>query len=484
MDVVVTIYSIITYILDLGSDVWVASFHYIRAVEAEQAGDHASLHWYWFGLTIALIIIPSLVMSAFSLRWYLSDYQQACQQEEGKRPVTKRNWFLRAILMLLQLGPVARYIDSIRYGLKSRWYLRKMKMVENVSREWKNKTKDKVSDSCPNFSPEVLEKICKYECKAKYYYDLMLYEDADAAMLRLYECFLESAPQTILQMYILSLKFFACPQDPSQIHALSRCTENIQIDEKDSLDVSTTAEMASIILSITSLAWGLVAYHKALRFSRSDKANVSHASCIAMFLWRFFLLFPRVLVIALFASVFPAWHLSIFLGAHFLAMLIWMLSQKSRFCSNAVEERLFRFFAAVIHIFVFFNLVEGRTRFRVAAFYTVTLLENLTVVVMWMIFAADHHDIATKVGVSALVLGSFVLGICFMVLHYTKLHPNKANIPICLPRDEIPLCRETMADDSTHTGLCMSTHKGDGMSCEKRQTNYDSCIQNETAVEI
>ena len=35
------------------------------------------------------------------------------------------------------------------------------------------------------------------------YYTLMVYEDADATLLRLFECFMESAPQLVLQIYIL-----------------------------------------------------------------------------------------------------------------------------------------------------------------------------------------------------------------------------------------------------------------------------------------
>ena len=31
----------------------------------------------------------------------------------------------------------------------------------------------------------------------------MVYEDADATLLRLFECFMESAPQLVLQIYIL-----------------------------------------------------------------------------------------------------------------------------------------------------------------------------------------------------------------------------------------------------------------------------------------
>ena len=35
------------------------------------------------------------------------------------------------------------------------------------------------------------------------YYTLMVYEDADATLLRLFESFMESAPQLVLQIYIL-----------------------------------------------------------------------------------------------------------------------------------------------------------------------------------------------------------------------------------------------------------------------------------------
>ena len=45
-----------------------------------------------------------------------------------------------------------------------------------------------------------------------------------------------------------------------------RCKDNIRIDESDTVDAATTAEMVSIVLSVTSIAWGLVAYHKALRY--------------------------------------------------------------------------------------------------------------------------------------------------------------------------------------------------------------------------
>lgn len=38
------------------------------------------------------------------------------------------------------------------------------------------------------------------------YYARMAYEDADATFLRLFECFMESAPQLVLQLYIIMAK--------------------------------------------------------------------------------------------------------------------------------------------------------------------------------------------------------------------------------------------------------------------------------------
>ena len=43
----------------------------------------------------------------------------------------------------------------------------------------------------------------EYKLK-KQWYNLMLYEDVDSTMLRMIECFMEAAPQLVLQLYILS----------------------------------------------------------------------------------------------------------------------------------------------------------------------------------------------------------------------------------------------------------------------------------------
>jgi hypothetical protein len=60
----------------------------------------------------------------------------------------------------------------------------------------------------------------------------MVYEDADATLLRLFECFMESAPQLVLQIYILlrdqgrdspNLKHFSLINNP----CLDTCVSSV-----------------------------------------------------------------------------------------------------------------------------------------------------------------------------------------------------------------------------------------------------------------
>jgi hypothetical protein len=95
-------------------------------------------------------------MTGFSLRWYLMDADNS-----QLPPVPVWRWLVRLVVLMLQFAPVLRYIDSMRYGLKSRWAGHEERKLEPNSAERKR----------------ALHKRIKY-------YTLMVYEDADATLLR------------------------------------------------------------------------------------------------------------------------------------------------------------------------------------------------------------------------------------------------------------------------------------------------------------
>ena len=53
-----------------------------------------------------------------------------------------------------------------------------------------------------------------------------------------------------------------------------------------------------------SLAWSIVAYHKALRMSRDDSKNINHVGLAFRFLWRLFEVSPRIIILAMFMSAY------------------------------------------------------------------------------------------------------------------------------------------------------------------------------------
>ncbi|MBN3304359.1 XKR5 protein, partial [Amia calva] len=80
----------------------------------------------------------------------------------------------------------------------------------------------------------------------------------------------------------------------------------------------------------------------------------------------------------------------------------------------------------VVHVFCFLNLKDGPSRFRMAGFYVVMLLENTTLVLS----ASDFLSAASwdSVGVLSAMLGSFLLGIFSLVVYYHFLHPKSTEI--------------------------------------------------------
>ncbi|XP_045065965.1 XK-related protein 6-like [Coregonus clupeaformis] len=225
------------------------------------------------------------------------------------------------------------------------------------------------------------------------FYWAMMYEYADVNMLRLLETFLESAPQLVLQLCIM-----------------------IQRNRAETL------QCMSVLASLLSLSWVLASYHKLLRDSRDDKKSMSYRGALVHLFWRLFTISSRVLSFALFASVFHL-YFGIFVVLHWCAMAFWVIHGGTDFCMSKWEEVLFNMVVGVVYVFCWFNVREGRTRYRMVTYYTVVLLENAVLTALWYAYRDPATTDAYAGSAICSVFLCFASGVACMVLYYGVLHP-------------------------------------------------------------
>ncbi|XP_076835230.1 XK-related protein 6 isoform X2 [Brachyhypopomus gauderio] len=232
------------------------------------------------------------------------------------------------------------------------------------------------------------------------FYWAMMYEYADVSMLRLLETFLESAPQLVLQLCIM-----------------------IQRNRAETL------QCVSLLSSLLSLSWVLGSYHKLLRDSRDDKKSMSYRGALIHIFWRLFTISSRVLSFALFASIFHI-YFGIFVVVHWCAMAFWIVHGGTDFCMSKWEEVLFNMVVGIVYIFCWFNVKEGRTRYRMMIYYFVVLAENTVLTCLWYAYRDPATTDSYAVPVLCGVYLSFASGVVFMGIYYGVLHPMGPRIRV------------------------------------------------------
>lgn len=324
-DMILIIISLLSYILDTISDVFIIIVFYLEG------------HYIWGSLSLAFISLSSVSMLLFSFRWHVTDRTLTCKT------------FLPHLVFL---APLHRYIEVLRLGYKSR----------------QTRKKDDLDDA--------------------------LRANVDVSMLRLIEAFTESAPQLVLQLYIM-LKF-------SHYNWL--------------IGVST-------VLSLTSVAFSLTAYNDALRMAYKENYNRSWLGISTLTFWQSWMLLSRVTAMVVFSLVFQAW-IFLAMGLHWILMTFWITMQNAGFGETACEKRLFNSVSGFIYIFCFLNLKEGHSRNRMTAFYCFILAENSLLILLWFIYHPEDTATWLKVASLSIVFGGFVLGGILMVSYYCCCHPT------------------------------------------------------------
>lgn len=181
--------------------------------------------------------------------------------------------------------------------------------------------------------------------------------------------------------------------------------------------------------SAAAIGASVTMYHRSLRSFVLNKKQQNIASSVVYFAWNMFLVSSRLAALALFASVMPC-----FVFTHFfcswLLLFFFVWRSKTDFMESPGGEWLYRATVGLILYFNWFNVVEGRTKFRTLLYHGYILGDVCLLCSLWcwkMISTecpyfeiSQLHAIITAAGVVAVN----VTGIFLKILYYNCFHPN------------------------------------------------------------
>ncbi|XP_068610103.1 XK-related protein 5a [Brachionichthys hirsutus] len=222
-------------------------------------------------------------------------------------------------------------------------------------------------------------------------------QQADVAALWLLEALVLTLPQSLLQAYVVV-----------------------------STDVGVASPVAYCCgLCVLSVSWALVLYSRACCLIRPGHLAMPPAALLCQLAWRAGMLGARVTCLVFFARVFSWWVCGV-AGFHWLTASFWLVSQQPDICTGPRAWCAFNGVVGLVHVFLFLNVKDGPSRFRMSSFYAFMLAENGAL----LLAASDFLSEASwdNVTLPAAVLCSFLLSATSLVIYYRFLHPKSTEI--------------------------------------------------------
>ncbi|GAB6028181.1 hypothetical protein CHUAL_002386 [Chamberlinius hualienensis] len=313
-------------------------------------------------MTLSYMIAPIFITSLINLAWYIDDDLR--DKDEGLPRASRRTWWIRGIALVLQMGTVLRFCQSLIYGYKAK------KSIDSVKEKYSNKS------------------------------DAM---ERDGSLLKSFTSFMQGVPQYALQLYIL----------------LEGGTPSI---EKE----GALWQLLSMGGSFLGIVWATVSCDRILSATSATKVKTDWIAIALLLPWRLFSIGSRLTILALFSTMFPV-YFGLGCVAHYLLMFALIQRQKVTQHNERRGEVFLFLVGGLVFIVTDIMVKYERSYHKYILYYSIALVEGTAMMIVWYIYA-NNVEPMTKLLLPVGVGVSFFLGLLFLRIYYEYSHPKTPNI--------------------------------------------------------
>uniref|UniRef100_A0A3Q4MTP7 XK-related protein n=1 Tax=Neolamprologus brichardi TaxID=32507 RepID=A0A3Q4MTP7_NEOBR len=245
------------------------------------------------------------------------------------------------------------------------------------------------------------------------------------------------SPRQLKLLHVFQLGIYFSRHTGSSADEQEPDSESIAVSLNHDLSmlriIETFAEMLKAVGSASAIAFTVTTYHRSLRSFLPDKEKQQITSSVIYFIWNLVLISSRLTALALFASVLPCFIFTHFICS-WLVLFFFAWRSKTDFMDSPCGEWLYRATVGLIWYFDWFNVAEGKTRYRTALYHGYILTDICILCAVWCWkMSTDPPDFViepTYALITAVcVVAVYILGLILKAIYYKLFHPN-------LDRDE------------------------------------------------
>ncbi|KAL2085165.1 hypothetical protein ACEWY4_018485 [Coilia grayii] len=336
-----TVIGLVLYVVDIVSDAFLGAKYLYDG------------HVTWGVLTFLFVLCASVCTQIFSYRWF-SDDKSEPSGDDAK--VSCVSWDFITGLHILQMGIFTRYFQLLRSSFR------------------------------------VLRSKCASGDSEARVHRGLFGQATDLSMLRLFEAFLESVPQLLLQLYIVLLGH-------GHISVL---------------------QFISMVASFFNVSWAMVDYRRCHRRSLPHLSEMQGLATAVYLLYKLSTISTRVFSLSLLLALSPLNLASMALV--WLMATAWAFSLRTDFCTSRALEWLYRAVVGAILLFSFFNVKGENTRVPMTVYYVVYALQSLSAPLQLYAFGPDV--LRLEYGLAAILAGLCV-GLSMLGVYYSLLHQRE-----------------------------------------------------------